>query len=337
MVESYNCFCADEKKLVSKCAPIIARFVKIRVRENRWNSSYEYNMRAFDRMLALNYPNDEQISQEMIEHFAQRRGDETNTTQRARIHCVIELAKFIIKTENREDLNVTGLKFKNPRKRRFHYMEEEQISRFFQYCDNVGQFLSFHASHLKSRRMTILIIPIFFRLLYSSGIRVNEARYLLLSDVDLTEGVIRVKQAKGGNEYLIVLHDTMLTELRKYDAAMDKVVPNRDYFFPSYQGGCLSKMWQASWFRKIWDKANGKNSQVIAYDFRHNYAITNINSWPQDGREFFDRLTALSKSMGHAKIDSCIYYYELTPRFGELLEKLSDEAIRAMIMQMESE
>ena len=41
-----------------------------------------------------------------------------------------------------------------------------------------------------------LVMPVFFRLLYSCGLRLTEARLLKIMDVDLAEGVITVRNAK---------------------------------------------------------------------------------------------------------------------------------------------
>lgn len=58
----------------------------------------------------------------------------------------------------------------------------------------------------------------------------------------------------------------------------------------------------------------------MLYDFRHNYAIRNINKWICTGFEFDDKLLYLSKSMGHRDIESTKYYYSLVPGLADILE-----------------
>ncbi|MFQ9704231.1 MAG: hypothetical protein ACLR0U_23285 [Enterocloster clostridioformis] len=43
---------------------------------------------------------------------------------------------------------------------------------------------------------------------------------------------------------------------------------------------------------------------ATAYAFRHHYATANINRWIGDGFAFDDKLTCLSKSMGHTTLES---------------------------------
>ena len=46
-------------------------------------------------------------------------------------------------------------------------------------------------------KMKKITCPVFFRLLYSSGIRTTEARYLKREDVDLEHGVLNIRKSKG--------------------------------------------------------------------------------------------------------------------------------------------
>jgi len=68
-------------------------------------------------------------------------------------------------------------------------------------------------------------IPVFFRLLYSSGIRTNEARLLPRENADLERGVLDIQYSKGHDQHYIVLHDSMLEIMRRYDTAIGEIVP----------------------------------------------------------------------------------------------------------------
>lgn len=62
-----------------------------------------------------------------------------------------------------------------------------------------------------------MTLPVFFRLLYSSGIRTTEAVLLERDDVNLENGVVSIKRGKGYDQHYVVLHDTMLPLMRIYD------------------------------------------------------------------------------------------------------------------------
>ena len=42
-------------------------------------------------------------------------------------------------------------------------------------------------------------------------------------------------------------------------------------------GSSYSRQWVVYIFRKLWEKANGKNGRPVAYELRHHYAMENIN------------------------------------------------------------
>ena len=42
-------------------------------------------------------------------------------------------------------------------------------------------------------------------------------------------------------------------------------------------GSSYSRQWVVYIFRKLWEKANGKNGRPVAYELRHHYAVENIN------------------------------------------------------------
>lgn len=76
-----------------------------------------------------------------------------------------------------------------------------------------------------------LQLPVYFRLLYSSGMRTCEVRWLKCSDVNFESGIVKIIKSKSIDEHVIVLHDSMLQLLQNYNQAMEKVMPNRIYLF----------------------------------------------------------------------------------------------------------
>ena len=77
-----------------------------------------------------------------------------------------------------------------------------------------------------------------------------------------------------------------------------------------------------TWKKTVWKKAN--DTKCVAYCFRHNYAITNINRILHRGVEGDEDLIALSRSMGHASLKATLHYYNITPQFGKILEETGE-------------
>ena len=151
--------------------------------------------------------------------------------------------------------------------------------------------------------------------------------------MDLKTGVIRIEQTKGYIQHRVVAKPDMLAMLGKYDAAADGILPDRKAFFPDAEGKPHRNDWLCRQFNSAWYRYN--DAHATAYDLRHNYVIANIYSWHEQGIGYglTDRLLALSKSLGHTRIASTLYYFSLVPAFeggmaDELesaLERLADE------------
>ncbi len=70
-----------------------------------------------------------------------------------------------------------------------HAFTDEELRRFFCECDRIVPLRPELKYNMKK-----ITCPVFFRLLYSSGIRTTEARYLKKEDVDLEHGVLNIKR-----------------------------------------------------------------------------------------------------------------------------------------------
>lgn len=85
-------------------------------------------------------------------------------------------------------------------------------------------------------------------------------------------------------------------------------------------------------FHKVWDSVNTENA--VPYDFRHNYAIQNINSWLSEGFDFNDKFLYLSKSMGHTSLESTRYYYSIVPAMANIIEQKSGDSFDDIIPEV---
>lgn len=88
-------------------------------------------------------------------------------------------------------------------------------------------------------KMKKITCPVFFRLLYSSGIRTTEARYLKREDVDLEHGVLNIRKSKGYDQHYVALHKSMTELLKQYDKMAESIRPDRTYFLRPLMGSII--------------------------------------------------------------------------------------------------
>ena len=158
---------------------------------------------------------------------------------------------------------------------------------------------------------------------------------LRVEDVDLHSGIINIRYSKGHIQHYIVLHDSMLELLKKYDAAIRKQYPQRVYFFPAKDNSFHKRQWVQTNFRELWDKYN--SSYATAYELRHHYAVENINRWTGEGFGFDAKLLYLSKSMGHSTLESTKYYYSLVPRMADILKEKTEMDFENIVPEVDYE
>lgn len=284
---------------------------------HHWNSAYDSNIATFDRYCADRFPDAKCISQEMIDSWCKRRDTENNKSCHTRQCSVVAFVKYL-RARGLADVNEPD----RPKKGRSTYIPhaftDAELRNFFRSCDSIGYKSGRRGKSNKLKRLTI---PVIFRMLYSTGMRTNEARLLFRTDVDLENGIVGIRQTKGEQQRYIVLHPTLLGILRRYDSIVDGICPDREYFFPSPRGGAFTNTWLKDSFREMWDANN--TSYATAYELRHNYAIVNINRWQDMGFGMYDSLLYLSKSMGHTSIESTRGYYAIVPALSDTINEKS--------------
>lgn len=318
-------------EFTSFLAPLMQAYVFYQKASGRWSeaSSYEPNLILFDRYCKKLYPEATHLSQEMVNGWCHQRDTESNNSCRSRINVVVSFIRYLRK-RGKTDVMEPDI----PKKERCTYIPhsftEDELKNFFHACDSLP--LVSHSSEQRSRKISI---PVFFRLLYSSGIRTYEARMLRVEDVDLCNGIMNIRHSKGNTQHYIVLHDSIRKLLKIYDKAIRKQYPHRTYFFPARGDSFHKRQWVQTNFRELWDKYN--NSHATAYELRHHYAIENINRWTDEGFGFDAKLFYLSKSMGHSTLESTKYYYSLVPGMADILEEKTGTDFESIVPEVDYE
>lgn len=290
--------------------------------------------RCFLNWCNRTYPDEEYLKQEMLEIWGTKRDTENTMSHGRRAAAVNHYVEFI---NERGDGPYTLIEYEwgNPSPEPI-LASKAEMANFFKAVDELP-IESTKNNPLVDRMVLVRAIeaPVLFRMLYSTGIRVNEIRWLHRDDVDLENGIIYVRRSKGYYERIIALHPTMAELLCKYDRLIRKEVPDTEIFFPNTDGSMHNSSWIRVNFKALWYKYNPKPSdgsrEVVPYVFRHNYAIENIMSWDQRGYNADKKMVALSKSMGHRGIQSTQYYFHLVPRFADLLDEKEGASVSEII------
>ncbi len=304
---------------------LIGEFIEFRKSSQNWNSTNEANLHYFDVFCKNEFPIAKFLQQEMVDMWCEKRPSETNNSRNCRILVVKNFVQFL-NARGLSQVNPPEYLPKSPSTYIPHVFVKAELAGFFEACDKIR--LKKNSWVSKARQ---IIMPVFFRLLFSSGIRTNEARMLRTKDIDLETGVLSIVTSKGSNQHFVVLHDSMLQLMRNYDREIRKLIADRIYFFPTQSNGHYCREWVLDNFDRIWKSCGF--SYATAYTLRHNYATVNINRWV-DEPKFGSKVTYLSKSMGHSTLESTKYYYSLVPEFAGVLRETSEGSFNEIIPEV---
>lgn len=162
-----------------------------------------------------------------------------------------------------------------------------------------------------------LVMPVLFRTIYACGLRASEARLLRIGDVDITTGVLQIRDAKGGKDRQVPVCEPLRARLAGYHAQIDETPATREWFFPGTRAGeplTLGNV-DKNFRRFLWQAGishGGRGHGPRVHDLRHTMAVNNLRAWFAAGRDVGALLPVLQTYLGHSSIADTAYYLHLT-------------------------
>lgn len=181
------------------------------------------------------------------------------------------------------------------------YLTQEELARFRRAVVAVGEL-----------RDVVL-----FGLMYRFGLRAVEVTRLLLEDVDLVRGRIRIRRAKGGDAKEYPLPRDLYQPLRRY---LRKRTDHGPYLFTgresnNQRGVTVLRVRQL--FKEYAERA-GLPASVASHSLRHSIAVHALeDGW---GLEYVQDL------LGHTSIRSTAIYARITSRGREEMMRRLDRS-----------
>ncbi len=164
-------------------------------------------------------------------------------------------------------------------------------------------------------------------LLAVTGMRLGEVIRLDRDDVDARHGLLRIVDGKFGKSREVVLHDSTMDALSKYDRLRDERFPQPrcEAFLVSLRGTRLRKNCIHHMFPRLVRAAGldprSAKCRPRPHDLRHAFAVRTLLEWYRDGVDVQAQLPLLSTYMGHVNPASTFWYLTAAP---ELLQLVAD-------------
>ena len=134
------------------------------------------------------------------------------------------------------------------------------------------------------------------RVLWRTGVRVNELRHIRPKDIEIGNGVLNVTTAKGGKQRRIPLDTETIAQLQDY--VIEEGIGKDESIFP------LSKQWIRGLVHH-YGVLIGRDD-VHPHTFRHSFAINSV-------RHGVD-IRRLQQALGHASMSTTAVYLQFNDK-----------------------
>lgn len=263
----------------------------------------EYIFLQFDRMSVEMGIDKIGLTKELSDVWCRRKPNESQGTQYIRIKYIAVFSKY---------LNGLGYISYVPEAPKLRYsfsayvFTKEEIIDLLDGCDKYAEL------HLKRSRYRF--IPTLIRLLYCTGMRLQEALSIHKSDLNFDNLTITVRNTKNGDDRIIPFSDSLLPYLK--ELISQQVDSKTDMLFQLDYKYNTSKSWIGSHFRAILDVAGivykGKQIGPRIHDLRHTFACHSLKKMDELGIDIYTGLPILSTFLGHRSMDGTEKYTKLT-------------------------
>jgi len=225
------------------------------------------------------------ITKEFVEEWSKKRLNESDRYRYVRVKLLSQFSSY---------LNDLGIRSYIPRHIPFpksnftpYIYSLDEINSIFKACDELRH-------EIKNTRSTLFAIPLLFRLLYATGLRISEALALCDNDVNLNDNYLHVKDCKNGKDRIIPISDSLSSVCKEYlefRAQLPERKLKSGYFFVKTDGNRISSMMPiAIRFRRCLKKAGimykGRQNGPRIHDLRHTFAVHSLIPWLKPGLIF---------------------------------------------------
>jgi site-specific recombinase XerD len=173
-----------------------------------------------------------------------------------------------------------------------------------------------------------LVYPMLFRVLYCTGLRVSEALNLLLTDVDLENGILLIRKPKNNRDRLVPMSLSLWEAVKKYYLAMGFPTGNTIYFLPTAKGNNYNPVSLTRTFKQLYRDCGiftSKGNLPRIHDLRHTFCTHALEQMVEQGTDVYCAIAYLCEYVGHRDISSTNAYLRLLPeRFSDITKQMQE-------------
>lgn len=308
------------KHFYSIYGPAIKNFISLKRSLGFKYQAAEYELGKLDKITLGRDEASIGITKEFADEVCLKHPNESEKSRNNRIQVVRQFAFYLNDTDHSSYVPKLP-----PFKSSYtpYIFSREEVIRFFSVCDQIK-------ATNRNPRTGIFFIPVLFRLLYATGIRVGEAMSLSVSDVDVERSHLKIRDSKNGKERIIPFSGSISLALNDYlkYRSQRPVHKGIDHLFVDPAGGISTSDLPYKWFRKILFRSGishqGRGAGSRMHDLRHTFAVHSLIAMCEKGVDLYYSLPILSTYLGHQSLAATDKYVRLTAEmYPSLIENIN--------------
>ena len=265
-----------------------------------------YALLRLDSFLIENNLSEKAISKEICDLWCKRRNCEKESTYSGRIWTMRIFCRYLNSIGIPAVAPPKNITSKRP-KYDAHIYTDDELRRFFKAADTVR-------ANARLSPYLDKTLPLFYRILYTSGLRLSELRLARIKDFDLENGYITVNESKNHKSRIVPIHPELVKRCIDLKTDIHQTSSDDEYFFMVRQGEPMKASTMYKCFRHLLEKAGiphtGHGPRI--HDFRHTYAVNLLRKWVEEGKDLTAYLPYMRTMLGHETFNETAYYLKLT-------------------------
>jgi integrase len=291
----------------STLGPVIEQFIQTKQACGYFYTTEIGRLRELDRLFVTEGLNALELPRALAQKWTTKRRNESPRTHQMRITVLRQFARFLIQKGFKAHVPEPMLGRVKTTTWVAHIFRPSEIRSLLEAVDRLRPCTASPLRHLA--------MPLILRLLYGCGLRLSEVLKLIVSDVDLNEGVLTIHQTKFRKDRLVPVHPSLLERLKRYASAVGHRSVSAP-FFPSPNGGHYARRTVQWLFRNLlWEcriPHGGRGRGPRVHDLRHTFAVHRLVRWWRERVDLNAKLPLLATYMGHEHLSGTQCYLQLT-------------------------
>lgn len=271
--------------------------------------SIEWKLKELDQLAVKNNLEQIEITREFAEEYIRRKPNEKKVNVMNRVGAIRTLAEYMIRKGYPAYVLPPFPAGSYTRSFVPHIYTEDELKRIFTAIDEYAKTPSLDSQHYPQREKYSVI----FRILYSTGMRIDEVLHLRVKDVNLEKKTFTILNAKNHKERIIPIHENTIKRLQEYMIA-EEIYRDDQYIFSNRYGNHIDKKTVDYFFLRFLHLAGipHPDDGPRVHDFRHTFCVHRLRDWVLEGKDINALFPYLCAYMGHADTRCTEYYLRLT-------------------------